>query len=196
MTESEVQRPGRERAAANDGENHGPLAQRGQAPQDEPPAKVATAQKRLHRFFEIAILVKGIDGVLETFGGLLLLFVPLRSLNDMVAFVIDKELSTDPADWVVDLLSRASAVVSTDTKRFASAYLISHGLVKLLLVFALWREIRAAFPLALAFMALFIFYQLDRYMHTRSIWLLVFASIDIAVSWLVWREYRAIRVPR
>jgi uncharacterized membrane protein len=148
---------------------------------------------RLHKAFEIAILIKGIDGLVETVGGLLLLFIPLRSLNNLVAFLIEKELASDPADWIVHILDNASAAVSTNTKRFASAYLISHGLVKLLLVFALWREKRWAFPVALVFMALFVLYQLYRYTHTHSVWLLVFASIDVAVAWLVWREYKAVR---
>jgi len=152
-----------------------------------------TTQKRLHRLFEVAILIKGIDGLLETVAGFLLVFVPLHSLNDIVAFVIDKELSTDPADWIVDLLSHVSVAISTDAKRLASLYLISHGLVKLLLVFALWREWRAAFPVALAFMALFVVFQVHRYTHTHSVWLLVFASIDAAVAWLIWREYRTVR---
>ena len=148
---------------------------------------------RLHQAFEVAILVKGVDGLLETIGGLMLLFLPLHSLNDMVAFLIEKELSTDPADWIVNVLDHASAAISTDTKRFASVYLISHGLVKLLLVFALWREKRWAFPVALVFMALFVAYQLFRFTHTHSLWLLVFASIDVVVAWLVWREYKVVR---
>jgi uncharacterized membrane protein len=169
----------------------------GHLPSPEAAIRASTApaaQRRLHRLFEIAILVKGIDGLLETAVGLVLVFVQLHSLNDIVAFVIDKELSTDPADWIVDLLSHASVAISTDAKRLASLYLISHGLVKLFLVFALWREWRAAFPVALGFMALFVVFQLHRYIHTHSVWLLVFASIDMIVGWLIWREYRTVRV--
>jgi uncharacterized membrane protein len=151
------------------------------------------AAGRLHRAFEIAILIKGVDGLLETIGGLLLISIPLHSLNDFVAFLIEKELATDPADWIVSVLDHASTAISTDTRRFASVYLISHGLVKLLLVFALWREKRWAFPVALVFMAAFVAYQLYRFTHTHSLWLLVFASIDVVVAWLVWREYKAVR---
>ena len=114
--------------------------------------------KGLHRLFELAIFVKGADGVLETIGGLLILFVPLRSL---------------------------------DTKLFASIYLVGHGLVKIFLVYALWREKLWAFPAALWFIALFVVYQLYRFTHTHSTALVIFALLDICVAWFIWREYLA-----
>ena len=39
--------------------------------------KQAKSGKGLHRLFELAILIKGVDGVLETVGGLLILFCAL-----------------------------------------------------------------------------------------------------------------------
>ena len=39
------------------------------------------SDKGLHRLFELSIFIKGVDGVLETVGGLLILFVPLHSLD-------------------------------------------------------------------------------------------------------------------
>jgi uncharacterized membrane protein len=145
--------------------------------------------KTMHRVFELAILIKGIDGVLETLGGLLILFVPLHSLDEWLRFVLAHELSTESHDLLAHSAKHLLDVLSLSTKVFASAYLIGHGLVKIFLVYALWREKLWAFPVALWFIALFVAYQIYRYSHTHSMALLIFALIDVCVAWFIWREY-------
>ena len=158
------------------------------------PAIEATPSKsskggRLHQFFELAILVKGIDGVLELVGGVLAAFVPLSTLNRLIYAATAHELSLEPDDRVANALRSFADMLSISTKHYAAVYLLSHGLLKLLLVYGLWRERTWAFPSALVFLTLFVAYQVYRYFHTGSPWLLFFAAIDIAVAWLIWREY-------
>jgi len=146
---------------------------------------------QLHRLFEVAILLKGIDGLLQAFAGMALLFVPLRSINNLVTYLTARELADDPDAWLANTVQHAADALSTGTKSFASAYLIGHGIVKLFLVYALWREKLWAFPVGMAFIAVFIAYQLYRIAHTHSITLICFTVFDFAILWLVWREYRA-----
>ena len=145
--------------------------------------------KAMHRVFELAILLKGIDGVLETLGGLLILFVPLHSLDTGIRWLLVHELSTESHDLLAHGAKHLLDILSLSTKLFASLYLIGHGLVKIFLVYALWREKQWAFPVALWFIALFVAYQLYRYTHTHSIALLIFALVDVCVAWFIWREY-------
>ncbi len=145
----------------------------------------------MHGFFEFAILIKGIDGILETAGGFLLLFVPLHTIDSLVQVLTAHELSTEPDDWFANTLRHAAESMSVDTKMYASVYLISHGILKVFLVYFLWRERLWAFPVAMVFIAAFIGYQLYRYTHTHSLSLLIFAAIDVFVAWFIWREYRA-----
>lgn len=149
----------------------------------------------LHRLFELAILVKGVDGALETIGGLLIMFVPLRSLDTVVRWLVAHELS-ESHDLLADAAEHLLASLSLDTKVFASIYLVGHGLVKIFLVYALWREKLWAFPAALWFIALFIVYQLYRFTHTHSIALLIFALLDVCVAGFIWREYLVRRAGR
>ena len=150
----------------------------------------ANSGKGSHRLFELAIFVKGADGALETIGGLLILFVPLRSLDTVVRWLVAHELS-ESHDWLADAAEHLLESLSLDTKLFASIYLVGHGLVKIFLVYALWREKLWAFPAALWFIALFVVYQLYRYTHTHSAALLIFALVDVFVGWFIWREYLA-----
>ena len=152
--------------------------------------KQTKSGRRLHWLFELAIFVKGVDGALETIGGLLILFVPLRSLDTVVRWLVAHELS-ESHDWLANAAEHLLDSLSLDTKQFASIYLVGHGLVKIFLVYALWREKLWAFPAALWFLALFIIYQLYRFTHTHSTALLIFALLDVCVSWFIWREYLA-----
>ena len=147
--------------------------------------------RRMHGLFELAILVKGIDGVLETAGGVLLWFVPFHTIDSLVKLLTVRELSDEPDDWFAHTLRHAAESISVGTKTYASVYLISHGVLKVFLVYFLWREKLWAFPVAIAFILVFIGYQLYRYTHTHSVAILVFATIDIAVTWFIWREYAA-----
>ncbi len=126
--------------------------------------------------------------MLETVGGLVLLFVPLHSLDTLLQLLLAHELSTDH-DWLALAASRLLESLSLSSKIFASVYLVSHGVVKVFLVYALWREKLWAFPVALWFIATFVAYQLYRYTHTHSIALLIFAFVDVCVAWFIWREY-------
>ncbi len=152
-----------------------------------------TPQQTLHRLFEVGITIKGIDGVLEILGGALFLFVHPRTLNSIVIFLTAHELSEDHRDVIAIWLRRAVENLSSDTKLFASVYLLIHGLIKVLLVAGLLRGMLWAFPTALGVLGAFILYQLYRFTHTHSLALLAFTVIDIAIVFLVWREYEARR---
>ena len=147
--------------------------------------------RTMHHVFELAILLKGIDGILETLGGLLILFVPLHSLDTGIKWLLVHELSTESHDLLAHGAKHLLDILSLSTKLFASLYLIGHGLVKIFLVYALWREKLWAFPVTLWFIALFVAYQIYRYTHTHSTALLIFALVDVCVAWFIWREYLA-----
>ena len=152
-------------------------------------ASKSSKGRRGHRLFELAILFKGVDGALELVGGVLAAFVPLSALDSLIYMVTAHELSLEPDDRIANALRNFADMLSIGTKHYAAAYLLSHGLLKLVLVYGLWREKTWAFPSALLFLTLFVAYQVYRYFHTGSPSLLVFAAIDAAVAWLIWREY-------
>ena len=153
-------------------------------------------EARFRRWFRIALAIKGIDGALETIGGTLLLFVAPDRLNEIFLLATARELSNHPDDWIGRAIVHASQAFSVETQKFASFYLIGHGLVKLLLVSALWREKRWAFPVALWFLGIFVIYQLYRFTHTHSPLLILFSAFDIFVLWAVWRDRQLLRIER
>ena len=145
----------------------------------------------LHRLFQLAVVVKGIDGVLELLGGVLLLLVGPAALHRLVVVLARHELADDPDDWVVMTLRHLAESFSVETRHFASAYLIGHGILKIFLAVTLLRERLWAFPTALSVLAIFVAYQLHRFVRTHSIVLLALTVVDLVVMVLIWREYRS-----
>ena len=145
-----------------------------------------------HRVFTLSIWVKGIDGVLEMIGGGLLLLTSNTVLNQIIVALTQHELVEDPHDWIANAARHAAAQLSTNTRLFGSAYLIAHGLAKVVLVLGLLRGQRWAYPVAIGFLCLFIAYQLYRVGSQFSLGLLLLTMFDLVVVALIWREYRSL----
>jgi uncharacterized membrane protein len=143
----------------------------------------------LHRLFAVGMWVKGIDGVLEIIGGFLLLLLSPVALNRLVIILTQHELVEDPHDRIATALRVAVAQLSTNTQLFGSVYLIAHGLIKIGVVVGVLRGHRWAYPAALAFLGLFIAYQLYRLSYDYTSGLLLLTVFDMVMVGLTWREY-------
>jgi uncharacterized membrane protein len=144
----------------------------------------------LDRTFEIGIILKGLDGLFETIGGLLLLFVSPDQINHLVRTLTQHELTEDPHDWVASHLLHYSQSLTTGTVTFAAIYLLAHGLVKVVLVGALLRNKLWAYPWLIATLIAFIVYQTYQMIVKFSGGLLALTIFDIAITLLTWREWR------
>ncbi len=143
----------------------------------------------LNKPFRVAMLVKGVDGVLQIFGGALLYSLKPGTLHQAVALLTQRELTEDPRDWMaVHLLAAVQHL--GDAKLFGAVYLCAHGLLKLLLAISLLRGALWAYPAMIGYLVLFIGYQLYRYSLSHAVGWLLLAGFDTCVVWLTWHEYR------
>src|ERR1700723_3698820 len=140
--------------------------------------------------FRAGVSMKGIDGLLEAIGGVLLWFIKPSEMSWTIQTLCQHELSRDPHDFIADHLLHVSQRLAHGNPIFASIYLLSHGLVKVLLAIALWLDELWAYPLAIVIFTAFGVYQIYRYTHTHAIVLLVLTVSDAAIVWLTWAEYR------
>lgn len=146
---------------------------------------------RLDRTFRVSVALKGLDGALETIGGLLLLFVSPASINHLVRWATAHELAQDPNDFVARHLLHSASQLSTATTLYGAIYLLAHGLAKVLLVVLVLRNKLWAYPWMIALLGAFIAFQLYRLTYRLSIGLIALTIFDAFVAWLTWREYRA-----
>jgi uncharacterized membrane protein len=148
------------------------------------------SESALDRTFKISISLKGLDGVLEIIGGLVLLFVAPATLHSWARSLTAHELAQDPHDYVAIHLMHSATQLSRSTTLFGAAYLLSHGIAKVVLVVALLRNQLWAYPWLIALLAVFIIYQLYRLSQRFSIGLTLLTLFDAFVLTLTILEYR------
>lgn len=144
----------------------------------------------LDRVFDISVTLKGIDGLLELVGGVLLLVLSPARLNAIVRFLTQHELSEDPHDVIATRLVSSAHAFTTSASLFLAAYLFSHGLVKIVLVVAVLKEKLWAYPWMIAFLLIFIAYQVYQMTLKLSGGLLLLTVFDLFIVYLTVIEYR------
>ena len=148
------------------------------------------ARDPLDRIFEIGIILKGLDGVLETIGGLLLFAITPATIDRLVARLTQHELSEDSDDFIARHLLRYAHGLTGSAVTFAAVYLLLHGIIKIVLVVALLRNQAWVYPSMIAFLLVFIVYQLYRLVLSPTLGLTVLTIFDALIVWLTWREWR------
>jgi uncharacterized membrane protein len=143
--------------------------------------------------FDIGIFFKGLDGVLEIVGGLLLFVVRPETITGIVTNLTQHELSEDPHDIIASQLARLGQDFSASAQVFAGVYLLSHGVIKVVLVASLFRGQLWAYPTAIVVFLLFIAYQMYRYALEPSTSMIVLSVLDVIVIALTWLEYRRLQ---
>lgn len=147
----------------------------------------------IHRFFGLGIFLKGIFALLEVASGVLLFFVTSDSLLNSVYHILGHELTQDPTDIFANFLLNLFSNFPNSLKIFFAAYLLIHGIVKLGLIFALWKEKLWAYPLSGAIFLMFMIYQFYRYLHHHSVYSLFLIFLDLLVIILIYLEYQNLK---
>ena len=136
-------------------------------------------EKRIHQVFVVSVLAKGAHALLEIVGGLILYLFSA----DAITRFLDR---IDRNEWL-------ARHFHTNEQQFYAFYLLSHGLIKSVLVFGLLREKLWAYPASFAVFGLFIAYQLYRYSYTHDMALIALSVFDLFVIYLAVHEYRLLR---
>ncbi len=147
----------------------------------------------IHELFRTSIFLKGIFAFLESISGILLFFVTSDFLLRFVNYFFGHELKQDPADIFVNFLINLFSDHSGSLKIFFAIYLLIHGIIKLGLIVALWKEKLWAYPLSGIIFILFIFYQIYRYIQHPSVFLILLTFLDILVIILIYLEYKILK---
>ncbi|MER8408587.1 DUF2127 domain-containing protein [Mesorhizobium sp. M0185] len=153
----------------------------------------AVDERRIHQIFELSIWLKGAHALIECVGGILLYVVTTDAIASWVNTFTQEELIEDPNDFIAGYLSQMASHFSVASKEFYAFYLLSHGLIKLLLVVGLLRGKLWSYPASLAALGAFMIYQVYRYSYTHSFGLLVLTVFDAVVMVLIWHEWKIVR---
>jgi uncharacterized membrane protein len=147
-------------------------------------------EKNIYKIFEISLLVKGVQAVLELVLGALFFFVSTGSVTSFIQMLTKAELIENSNDVVYRYIFQAAQHFSVTDKSFLALYLLSHGLVKAVLIGGIIKNKAWAYPSFLVVQALFIAYQIYESFHRYSLLFAVWTVFDVIIFWFVWHEYK------
>jgi uncharacterized membrane protein len=150
-------------------------------------------EKRIHRIFVVSVLFKGVHALIEIAGGIALYLVSTATIVQTIQRYSYDELVEDKNDWVATHLLQFAQTFSVAEHHFYAFYLLSHGIIKSVLVLGLLRERLWAYPASFAVFGAFIAYQLYRFTFTHDIGLILLSIFDAFVIYLAVHEYRLLR---
>jgi uncharacterized membrane protein len=159
------------------------------APVKNPKMRVNSSGFLLDQSFRFSIALKGIHALLEMVLGIAVLTVSPQTMNRFALTVLHPELSEDPNDFFATHLLKISENFANGGTRFASFYLLSHGLVKIVLVVELFRNKLWAYPTMIVVLTAFVCYQVYRFSLTHSLAMILLTFFDLIVILLTWLEY-------
>ena len=150
-------------------------------------------ERRIHQVFAVSVSLKGLHALFEIAAGLALYFTSTATILGWIGRYTTDELSEDPNDWVATHLLRFGQTFSVQEHDFFAFYLLSHGIVKIILVYGLLKEKLWAYPASFVVFGAFIVYQLYRYSFTHEVSLILLSIFDLFVIFLAVHEYRLLR---
>jgi uncharacterized membrane protein len=150
-------------------------------------------EKSIHDIFVVSVLFKGIQAAAEIVGGLALYLVSTETIVNTIKRWSYDELIEDKHDWVANHLLDFARHLSVAEHNFYAFYLLSHGLIKTVLIIGLLREKLWAYPASFAVFGGFIAYQLYRYSFTHDFGLILLSIFDVFVIYLAVHEYRLLK---
>lgn len=146
-------------------------------------------ESELHWFFEVSVFLKGLHAILEIAGGFLILLVSQNFITQILVYLSQENITDNGQDFLANHLMNFVQNFSVGTQHFVAFYLLSHGIVKLFLVYGLLKEKLWSFPLAIFVFSFFAFYQVERYFFTHSLTLLFLTILDLLVISLTLHEW-------
>ena len=150
-------------------------------------------ERRVHQIFVVSVLFKGIHALIEIIGGIALYLISTDTIVQTIQRYSYDELVEDKNDWIATHLLQFAQTFSVAEHNFYALYLLSHGVIKSILVIGLLRERLWAYPASFAVFGSFIAYQLYRFTFTHDIGLILLSIFDAFGIYLAVHEYRLLR---
>lgn len=152
-------------------------------------------ERTIYEFFKWSVILKGLISLAEVVVGLALLAIPHGIIVELVqgasAWLL--EYANLP---VVSHAAQELARFGTGTAVFVAFYLLSRGLIKCFLIWALLRNVLWAYPASLLVLGALVLYQLYEIATLHSIFVIGITLFDLVVLYFIWREWQIVKLHR
>jgi uncharacterized membrane protein len=150
-------------------------------------------EKRIHQVFAVSVSLKGLHALFEIGLGIALYLTSTAKIVGSISDWSNRQIALERHDWIATHLLRFAETFSVEKHDFYAFYLLSHGIVKGVVVVGLLKEKLWAYPASFVVFGAFIAYQLYRYSWTHEPGLIVLSIFDLFVIALAVHEYRLLR---
>lgn len=142
----------------------------------------------------VTVAVKGFDGLVEFLAGLWLLIAP-ASLHSLLGVIFGEASESNGRfmQFVAEHIAHIDKDLTSGGILLVALFLLSHGVVKLALVYALLREILWAYPYALAILTAFLAYQVYVFIKHPSLGMFLFSLLDAVIIFMVYGEWQKLK---
>lgn len=141
--------------------------------------------------FKGTIIIKGLIAAAEIVFGLLFTFMSYDAFFRLASALTGDELTEHPSDFLWGFVIKGFHSITMTPAAVWAFILLSHGLVKLVLIVALLYDKEWAYPWSAAIFSGFIVYQVWQMVITPSAALAFITALDVLVVALVLHESRA-----
>ncbi len=146
------------------------------------------------KLFNIGMMVRIGYGFLRVLFGLALLNVVGTPLSEVTTILMRHELVEDPSDILYTFITNILTNHPLYVTYFLALYFIFWGVIDVVLSYNLIKHRLWAFPASFILIGLFVTYEAIRFSYTHSFILLGVIFLDIIILWLIWREYRKLKI--
>jgi uncharacterized membrane protein len=150
-------------------------------------------ERRIHQIFDISVSLKGLHALFEILAGFALYLTSTEAIVGWLSRWSNRQIALERHDWIASHLLRFAEGFSVAKHDFYAFYLLSHGVVKLIVVVGLLKEKLWAYPASFVVFGAFIAYQLYRYSYTHDLSLIFLSIFDLFVIALAIHEYRLVK---
>jgi len=144
----------------------------------------------LHRAFQVAIGIKGLDGLVEFMAGLIIALVGSQQVYRFAIWATAPEIARHPESHTAHAIRHGAYNFTLHSHRFVIIYLLAHGLLKIGLVINLFIEHLWIFPVSAVVLLAFIGFMGLKLAAHWSPWLFAFALFDTVTLALILNEWR------
>lgn len=150
----------------------------------------------IEKSFDIVLLLKSLFALGEIASGIAMFFLTPDRVNRMIQWFSRGELKEDPNDFLINLIVNFGHHFTVGAQYLTAIYLLSHGLIKIITLFLLWRKILWSYPLSIIVFVGFIIYQMNEFLLHHSIFMVLVSLVDILMIVLTILEYRNLKAKK
>lgn len=149
-------------------------------------------EKKRSLLFLVLLVAKTIFATSQTVLGFLLLFPQKSTIISILGYYAKEEILEDPKDYIARKITEYAVHFLINTQLFIALYLITHGLIKLMLLYGVYKQKLFVYPLAGGVFLAFAIYQIYEYIRTLSLGYLFLVILDFVFIALMIYEYKTL----